>query len=599
VKRIEDYALLGDLQTAALIDRSGSIDWCCFPRFDSGACFAALLGGPENGRWLLAPATEISRHERRYRHDTLILESVFETAEGRIRAIDFMPRRGVTPDIVRIVEGLDGSVPMRSELVIRFDYGRIVPWVRRVDGARLAVAGPDALCFRTPVEVRGEDMSTVSEFTLEEGQRVPFVLTWFPSHEQRPDEVDAEEALADTEAFWLGWANACEHQGDYHEEIHQSLLVLKALTYAPTGGTVAAATTSLPERIGGVRNWDYRFCWLRDASLTLVAMLNAGYRDEAQAWREWLLRAVAGDPADVQVMYGIAGERRLDERELEWLPGFGGSRPVRVGNAASTQLQLDVYGELLDSAYQTIAHGTEPSEFGWALLRKLLDWLEDGWREKDSGIWEVRGPARHFTHSKVMSWVAFDRAVRLCDERGRDGPVERWRASRDEIHADVLTNGWSERKRAFTQSYGADELDAAVLMMPLVGFLPATDPRVVSTVDAVRRELTVDGLVLRYRPEESGVDGLPAGEGVFLACTFWLVTVLELQGLHDEARELFERLLDLRNDVGLLAEEYDPIAGRQLGNFPQAFTHLALVSAALALSDGRSLREPAAAESES
>jgi GH15 family glucan-1,4-alpha-glucosidase len=599
VKRIEDYALLGDLQTAALIDRSGSIDWCCFPRFDSGACFAALLGGPENGRWLLAPATEISRHERRYRHDTLILESIFETAEGRIRAIDFMPRRGVTPDIVRIVEGLDGSVPMRSELVIRFDYGRIVPWVRRVDGARLAVAGPDALCFRTPVDVRGEDMSTVSEFTLEEGQRVPFVLTWFPSHEQRPDEVDAEEALADTEAFWLGWADACEHQGDYHEEIHQSLLVLKALTYAPTGGTVAAATTSLPERIGGVRNWDYRFCWLRDASLTLLAMLNAGYRDEAQAWREWLLRAVAGDPADVQVMYGIAGERRLDERELEWLPGFGGSRPVRVGNAASTQLQLDVYGELLDSAYQTIAHGTEPSEFGWALLRKLLAWLEDGWREKDSGIWEVRGPARHFTHSKVMSWVAFDRAVRLCDERGRDGPVERWRASRDEIHADVLTNGWSERKQAFTQSYGADELDAAVLMMPLVGFLPATDPRVVSTVDAVRRELTVDGLVLRYHPEESGVDGLPAGEGVFLACTFWLVMVLELQGLHDEARELFERLLDLRNDVGLLAEEYDPITGRQLGNFPQAFTHLALVSAALALSDGRPLREPAAAESES
>jgi len=594
VRRIEDYALLGDLQTAALIDRSGSIDWCCFPRFDSGACFAALLGGRENGRWSLAPATEIRRHERRYRHDTLVLESVFETAEGRIRAIDFMPPRGVAPDIVRIVEGLDGSVPMRSELVIRFDYGRIVPWVRRVDGARLAVAGPDALCFRTPVEVRGEDMSTVSEFTLAQGQRVPFVLTWFPSQEQQPDEVDAEEALADTEAFWLGWANACAHQGDYHEEIHQSLLVLKALTYAPTGGTVAAATTSLPEWIGGVRNWDYRFCWLRDASMTLLAMLNAGYRDEAQAWQEWLLRAVAGDPADVQIMYGIAGERRLDERELEWLPGFDGSRPVRVGNAASTQLQLDVYGELLDAAYHTITHGIEPSEFGWALMRKLLAWLEDGWREKDSGIWEVRGPARHFTHSKVMSWVAFDRAVRLCDEHGHDGPVERWRALRDEIHAQVLANGWSERKQAFAQSYGADELDAAVLLMPLVGFLPATDPRVVSTVDAIRRELTVDGLVLRYRPEESGVDGLPAGEGVFLACTFWLVMVLELQGLHDEARELFERLLDIRNDVGLLAEEYDPIAGRQLGNFPQAFTHLSLVSAALALSEGRPLREPAA-----
>jgi GH15 family glucan-1,4-alpha-glucosidase len=594
VRRIEDYALLGDLQTAALIDRSGSIDWCCFPRFDSGACFAALLGGRENGRWSLAPATEIRRHERRYRHDTLILESVFETAEGRIRAIDFMPPRGVAPDIVRIVEGLDGSVPMRSELVIRFDYGRIVPWVRRVDGARLAVAGPDALCFRTPVEVRGEDMSTVSEFTLAQGQRVPFVLTWFPSQEQQPDEVDAEDALADTEAFWLGWANACAHQGDYHEEIHQSLLVLKALTYAPTGGTVAAATTSLPEWIGGVRNWDYRFCWLRDASMTLLAMLNAGYRDEAQAWQEWLLRAVAGDPADVQIMYGIAGERRLDERELEWLPGFGDSGPVRVGNAASTQLQLDVYGELLDAAYHTITHGIEPSEFGWALMRKLLAWLEDGWREKDSGIWEVRGPARHFTHSKVMSWVAFDRAVRLCDEHGHDGPVERWRALRDEIHAQVLANAWSERKQAFAQSYGADELDAAVLLMPLVGFLPATDPRVVSTVDAIRRELTVDGLVLRYRPEESGVDGLPAGEGVFLACTFWLVMVLELQGLHDEARELFERLLDLRNDVGLLAEEYDPIAGRQLGNFPQAFTHLSLVSAALALSEGRPLREPAA-----
>jgi GH15 family glucan-1,4-alpha-glucosidase len=599
VRRIEDYALLGDLQTAALIDRSGSIDWCCFPRFDSGACFAALLGGPENGRWALAPATEISRHERRYRHDTLILESVFETAEGRIRAIDFMPPRGVAPDIVRIVEGLDGSVPMRSELVIRFDYGRIVPWVRRVDGARLAVAGPDALCFRTPVEVRGEDMATVSEFTLEEGQRVPFVLTWFPSHEQRPDEVDAEEALADTEAFWLGWANACAHQGDYHEEIHQSLLVLKALTYAPTGGTVAAATTSLPEWIGGVRNWDYRFCWLRDASLMLLAMLNAGYREEAQAWREWLLRAVAGDPADVQIMYGIAGERRLDERELEWLPGFDGSRPVRVGNAASTQLQLDVYGELLDGAYHTIAQGIEPSAFGWALFRKLLAWLEDGWREKDSGIWEVRGPARHFTHSKVMSWVAFDRAVRLCDEHGHEGPVERWRALRDEIHTQVLAKAWSEGKQAFAQSYGADELDAAVLLMPLVGFLPATDPRVVTTVAAIRRELTVDGLVLRYRPQESGVDGLPAGEGVFLACTFWLVMVLELQGLHDEARELFERLLDLRNDVGLLAEEYDPIAGRQLGNFPQAFTHLALVSAALALSEGRPLRKPVAADSES
>ncbi|MDQ3865922.1 MAG: glycoside hydrolase family 15 protein [Actinomycetota bacterium] len=588
-RRIEDYALLGDLQTAALVDRRGSIDWCCFPRFDSGACFAALLGGPQNGRWSLAPATAIKRHERRYRHDTLILESVFETAAGRIRAIDFMPPRGVAPDIVRIVEGLDGSVPVRSELVIRFDYGRIVPWVRRVDGARIAVAGPDALSFRTPVEVRGEGLSTVSEFTLERGQRVPFVLTWFPSHQPPPDEIDAEEALADTEAFWFRWANACGHQGDYHEEIHQSLLVLKALTYAPTGGIVAAATTSLPESIGGVRNWDYRFCWLRDATLTLITMLHAGYTEEASDWSEWLLRAVAGDPADVQIMYGIAGERRLDERELEWLSGFGGSRPVRTGNAASTQLQLDVYGELLDAAYQSLKHGIEPSEFSWALLRALLAWLEDGWREKDAGIWEVRGPARHFTHSKVMSWVAFDRAVRLHDEVRRDGPIERWRALRDEIHAQVLANAWSKRKQAFAQSYGADELDAAVLLMPLVGFLPATDPRVVSTVDAIRRELTLDGLVLRYRPADSSVDGLPPGEGVFLACTFWLVAVLALQGRHDEARELFGRLLDLRNDVGLLAEEFDPIAGRQLGNFPQAFTHLALVSAALALDEGRAL----------
>ena len=593
--RIEDYALLGDLQTAALVDRAGSIDWCCFPRFDSGACFAALLGGPEHGRWLLAPASGVTKVERRYRHDTLILETVFECAEGRVRAIDFMPPRDVAPDIVRIVDGLDGAVPMRSELVIRFDYGRIVPWVRRIDDARLAVAGPDALCFRTPVEVRGEDFSTVADFTLAQGERVPFVLTWFPSHLDPPEPIDPEQALADTEAFWLDWAGACVHVGDYHEEIHQSLLVLKALTYAPTGGIVAAPTTSLPERLGGVRNWDYRFCWLRDATLTLLAMLSAGYRDEALAWREWLLRAVAGDPADVQIMYGLAGERRLDERELEWLPGFAGSKPVRIGNAASTQLQLDVYGELLDTAYHTLTHGVEPSEFGWALLRKLLEWLETGWRQPDAGIWEVRGPNRHFTHSKVMSWVAFDRAVRLHDELGREGPVERWRALRDEVHAQVLANAWSERKQAFAQSYGSDELDAAVLLMPLVGFLPATDPRVVSTVEAIRRELTVDGLVLRYRSEESGVDGLPPGEGVFLACSFWLVQVLGLQGHHDEARELFERLLDLRNDVGLLAEEYDPVAGCQLGNFPQAFTHLSLVSAALALAEGRPMREPARA----
>jgi len=591
VPLIEDYALIGDLQTAALVSRAGSIDWCCFPRFDSGACFAALLGDPSHGRWLVAPATRVRRSYRRYRTDTLILESIFETDEGAVRVIEFMPPRGMAPDIVRIVEGLDGSVPMRSELVIRFDFGHIVPWVRRVDHARVATAGPDALCFRTPVEVRGEDMRTVSEFTVAPGERIPFVLTWFPSHEEPPEAIDPERALSDTESYWLDWAGRSDHEGDYHEEIHQSLLVLKALTYAPTGGIAAAPTTSLPELIGGVRNWDYRFCWLRDATLTLLAMLNTGYREEAEAWRQWLLRAVAGDPADLQIMYGIAGERRLDERELEWLPGYEQSRPVRVGNAASTQLQLDVYGNVLEAIYQTHVHGGAADEPAWSLMLKLLGWLEAGWRKEDAGIWEVRGPARHFTHSKVMAWVAFDRAVRMHEEFGRRGPIERWRALRDEIHAEVLARAWNDEQQAFTQSFGSDELDASVLLMPLVGFLPATDERLISTVEAIRRELTVDGLVLRYRPQEDGdVDGLPVGEGVFLPCSFWLAQVLALQGKLDEGRELFERLLDLRNDVGLLSEEYDPVAGRQLGNFPQAFTHLALVNTAIVLGEGRSLR---------
>ena len=591
--RIEDYALVGDLQTTALVGKDGSIDWCCFPRFDSGACFAALLGTPDHGRWLLAPDEEILNSTRRYRHDTLILESVFQTASGAVRAIDFMPPRGDAPDIVRIVEGLEGSVPMRSELVIRFDYGSIVPWVQRVDDGRIAIAGPDALCFRTPAETRGENLTTVSEFVLGPGDRVPFVLTWYPSHEGPPDAIDPEAALDDAEDYWLGWAKECNHNGDYHEEIHQSLLVLKALTFSPTGGVVAAPTTSLPELIGGVRNWDYRFCWLRDATLTLIAMLNAGYRDEAESWRRWLLRAVAGSSEDVQIMYGIAGERRLEERELDWLPGYDESKPVRVGNAASEQLQLDVYGEVIDALYQTRAHGAAPDDNVWSLTKNLLEWLETGWRQQDSGIWEVRGPRRHFTHSKVMAWVAFDRAVRYHDEFGREGPSERWRSLRDEIHAEVLARSWCEEKQAFAQSYDSDRLDAAVLLMPLTGFLSADDPRVVSTVVALRRELSVDGLLLRYLPEDGGaVDGLPPGEGVFLPCSFWLASVLALQGEHDEARELFERLLDLRNDVGLLAEEYDPIAKRQLGNFPQAFTHLALVGAALALAEGRSMRQP-------
>jgi GH15 family glucan-1,4-alpha-glucosidase len=591
--RIEDYALVGDLQTAALVGRDGSIDWCCFPRFDSGACFAALLGTPDHGRWLLAPQDEITRSSRRYRDSTLILESVYETGRGSVRAIDFMPPRGQAPDIVRIVEGLDGDVPMRSELVIRFDYGSIVPWVRRIDHARVAVAGPDALCYRTPVEVRGENMTTVSEFVLRPGERIPFVLTWYPSHRPLPDEIDAERALDDAEDYWLEWASHCDHVGKYHDEIHESLLVLKALTYAPTGGIVAAPTTSLPELVGGTRNWDYRFCWLRDATLTLLAMLNAGYNAEAVTWRQWLLRAIAGNPGDVQIMYGIGGERRLDEFELDWLPGYERSSPVRIGNAASVQLQLDVYGELLDALYQTRVRGGEPDDNVWSLTLKLLEWLETGWRREDSGIWEVRGPERHFTHSKVMAWVAFDRAVRYVEELGREGPVERWRAIRDEIHAEVCARAWCEGKRAFAQSYDSERLDAAVLLMPLVGFLPADDPRMVSTVAAIRRELSVDGLLLRYLPEEAArVDGLPPGEGVFLPCSFWLAAVLALQGDADQARELFERLLDLRNDVGLLAEEYDPLTKRQLGNFPQAFTHLALVTTALILAEGRSFRDP-------
>ena len=587
---IEDYALIGDLQTAALVHRGGSIDWCCFPRFDSGACFAAILGTPDDGRWLLNPSGETLRSSRRYRHDTLILETVHDVAEGSVRVLDFMPPRGRAPDIVRIVEGLSGEVAMRSELVIRYDFGRIVPWVRRIDDSRVAIAGPDALCFRTPADTRGENMTTVSEFTVSAGERIPFVLTWAPSHQPPPDAIDPEQALADTEDFWLSWARMCMHEGDYHEEIHQSLLVLKALTYAPTGGIVAAPTTSLPELVGGVRNWDYRYCWLRDATLTILAMLRCGYRDEAIMWRQWLMRAVAGDPADVQIMYGIAGERRLDERELEWLSGFEGSKPVRVGNAASTQLQLDVYGEVLEALYETRVHGAPGDDELWSLTTTLLGWLERHWRTKDAGIWEIRGPLRHFTHSKVMAWVAFDRAVRFVEEFGRDGPVERWRALRDEIRGEILSRGWSDAKQAFTQSFDSDELDASVLLLPLGGFLPATDERIVSTVEAIRRELTVDGLVLRYKPQEVGVDGLPGGEGVFLPCSFWLAAVLALQGRYGEARELFERLLDIRNDVGLLSEEYDPAADRQLGNFPQAFTHLALIETAFILGEGRAMK---------
>ncbi|HEY5058409.1 MAG TPA: glycoside hydrolase family 15 protein [Gaiellaceae bacterium] len=590
--RIEDYALLSDLESAALVTRDGSIDWCCFPRFDSGAFFAALLGTPENGRWSIAPADDVKSVTRAYRPDTLVLDTVYETAGGTVRVTDFMPPRDELPDIVRIVEGVEGTVEMSLELVIRFDYGRIVPWVRREGKSRLAVAGPDALSFTTPIEIRGEDMRTVADFTISAGQRAPFVLTWFPSHKEPPTPIDAAEALANTEDFWRTWSAGCTYDGAHTEAVTQSLRVLKALTYAPTGGIVAAPTTSLPEWIGGARNWDYRYCWLRDAALTLVAMLQAGHAEEAAAWREWLLRAVAGDPADIQIMYGIAGERRLDERVLEWLPGYEGSGPVRVGNAASEQPQLDVYGEVIDAMVRAREAGAPPLEHAWAVLLTTLEWLEEGWHNTDAGIWEVRGPERHFTHSKVMAWVAFDRALRMVDDYGAPGPADRWRVIRKAIHAEVLDRAWSEEKQAFAQSYGSDELDASVLLMPLVGFLPASDKRMMATVAAVERTLLRDGFVLRYLPREDGaVDGLTSDEGVFLPCSFWLAAVLALQGREEEGERLFGRLLALRNDLGLLSEEYDPVGKRLLGNFPQAFTHLELINTALVLDRVRAERD--------
>jgi GH15 family glucan-1,4-alpha-glucosidase len=591
--RIEDYGLIGDLQTAALVSRFGCIDWLCFPRFDSAACFAALLGTPENGHWTIQPAGEFRSPGRRYRGDSLILETELETAGGLVRLIDFMPPRGRAPDVVRIVEGVRGRVAMELELVIRFEYGSVVPWVRRVDDVRMAVAGPDALRIDAPVELEGRDLRTVASFTVEAGERLPFVITWFPSHEQTPEVVDAEQALVETERFWADWAGTCIHAGRWHDAVHRSLITLKALTYEPTGGIVAAATTSLPEAIGGVRNWDYRYCWLRDATLTLLSFLRAGYAAEAESWRNWFLRAIAGSPGDLQIMYGLAGERRLPELELDWLAGYESSRPVRVGNGAHDQRQLDVYGEVGDALFQARLSGLEPSEEVWRLNSTMLSFLADGWRLPDEGIWEVRGPKRHFTHSKVMAWVAFDRAVRSIERWEKDGPLERWRELRDEIHAEVCREGYDAERNTFVQSYGSDRLDASLLMIPLVGFLPPDDPRVVGTVEAIRRDLLQDGLVERYRAdiENVDVDGLPPGEGAFLPCSFWLVEVLALQGRVDEATELFERLLALRNDLGLIAEEYDVARGRLVGNFPQAFTHLALVDAAYTLAEGTRSRQ--------
>jgi GH15 family glucan-1,4-alpha-glucosidase len=581
-QRIEDYALVGDLETAALIGIDGSVDWLCVPRFDSDAVFAALLGDERHGRWLIAPAGEVTATRRRYRAGTLVLETEFETAEGRVRVIDCMPPRDVSIELVRVVEGLKGLVPMRMDLAMRFAYGQSIPWVRRVDGALLAIAGPDAMWLTTAAPLEGRDLRTVSEFAVADGDRVGFALTWQPSHLCRRPEIDPEATVERTVRWWRRWSRQMRYDGPHRELVERSLITLKALTYAPTGGIVAAPTTSLPEAIGGVRNWDYRYCWVRDATLTLTALLDAGYVGEAQAWRDWLLRAVAGWPADLQIMYGPAGERRLTEVELDWLPGYEGSVPVRVGNAASEQFQLDVYGELMDAMLQSRDAGLGADHHAWRMQLALMRFLETAWRQPDEGIWEVRGGRRHFTHSKVMAWVAFDRAVRTVEMHGTEGPVDRWRGIRDEIHREVCERAWDPERRTFTQSYGSKALDAATLLMPAVGFLPPDDERVLGTIEAVRRELMVDGFVLRYRTDGT-TDGLPPGEGAFLPCTFWLVDALALTGRPEEARELFDRLAGLCNDVGLLSEEYDPALGRLVGNFPQAFSHVGLVTSAFHL----------------
>ena len=584
---IEDYALIGNTHTAALVGRHGSIDWLCMPRFDSGACFAALLGTPDNGRWLLAPAAEAKTVRRKYRGDTLVLETEFELAGGeRVALIDFMPicEHDGRIDLIRIVEGRSGVVPMRMEAVFRFDYGRIVPWVRRREYGLSAVAGPDALQLRTPVPMRGENLKTVASFRVTEGERIPFTLTWYPSHLPESGTRHPLKSLHDTEEYWRQWSARCHDGGQWRPQVIRSLITLKALTYSPTGGIVAAPTTSLPEWIGSVRNWDYRYCWLRDATFTLYALLSSGYSDEATAWCAWLLRAIAGQPAQTQIMYGIAGERRLTEFEAPWLPGYENSRPVRIGNAAHDQFQLDVYGEILDVFHTAQRYGFNLGDDAWRVARVLMNFVEQHWRDPDEGIWEVRGPRRHFTHSKVMAWVAADRAVKAVERYGHEGPVDQWRALRDTIHADVCRNAFSIDLNAFVQYYGANTLDASVLMMPLVGFLPAHDPRIVGTVEAVQRDLMDEGLVRRYSTDNPGVDGLPPGEGAFLPCTFWLADNLAMMGRYDEARAIFERLLGLCNDVGLLSEEYDPRAKRQLGNFPQAFTHVFLINTAHNLS---------------
>ena len=587
MSRIEDYAVIGDLHTAALVSTAGSIDWLCLPHFDSPACFAALLDTPDAGAWLLAPAAGGVCTRRRYLPDTLVLETEWVAPEGTVRVTDFMPKRGDALDVIRIVEGVNGSVAMRSDLRLRFDYGHVVPWVRRDHQGLTAIAGPDAAYLRTRVEMHGGDgPSTRSEFIISKGDRVPFVLTWHASHETRPAPIDAERALTDTQQRWLTWSARSKVRGDYRDAVQRSLITLKALTFEPTGGIVAAATTSLPEQIGGPRNWDYRYCWLREATLTLQSLLTADYTAEASAWREWLLRAIAGDPSKLQIMYGLTGTRRLPEAELPWLAGYEGSKPVRTGNAAAGQLQLDVWGEVLDGLALTRSSRVGATDDSWDLQVALMEHLEGAWDQPDNGLWEMRGPRRHFTHSKVMAWVAADRMVKGVRQSGLPGPAERWAALRESIRADVLHHGYDAGKGTFTQTYGEAGLDASLLIIPRVGFLPYDDPRVTGTVDAIQHELTEDGLVLRYRTEDSQ-DGLPSGEGVFLACSFWLVDALYGANRRDEAVGLFERLLGMRNDVGLLSEEWDTVNGRQLGNTPQAFSHFPLVMSGLQIHQGR------------
>jgi GH15 family glucan-1,4-alpha-glucosidase len=581
--RIEDYALIGDCETAALVGKDGSLDWLCLPRFDSGACFAALLGAPEHGRWQIVPAGEIRKVSRRYREGTIILETTFETDDGAVTLIDGMAIRAEHPVLIRCVRGERGQVQMKMHLAIRFDFGSIVPWVTRLEeGGIRAVAGPDTIYLRSQVPLHGEDHNTVAEFTVAEGQEVPFILSWHSSHERDWRPVDPMKLLRRAESSWRKWSKGCDCVGPWGEPLLRSLLTLKALTYAPSGGVVAAPTTSLPEQLGGVRNWDYRLCWIRDATFTLYALMAAGYKEEARSWREWLLRAAAGNPDKLQIMYGLAGERRLMEWEVDWLPGYENSHPVRIGNGAYKQFQLDVYGELLDVMYQSRRVGLPPESAAWDLEKAIVNFLETAWKNPDEGIWEVRGPRRHFTHSKVMAWVAFDRAIKMVEKFDVEGPVDRWRTLRDAVHNEVCDQGFDRDKNSFVQYYSSTEPDASLLMIPLVGFLPANDPRVAGTVACIERELLHDGFVHRYKTHPE-IDGLPPGEGVFLPCTLWLADNYVLLGRHEEAEKVFERMLGLCNDVGLISEEYDPQTGRLVGNFPQAFTHVGLINTAMNL----------------